>query len=133
MCQKPRHGASATDEAQVPLLSRSQYVEQFQQMGQSEVPRRTEVFFLHFFSLSRSLSLCFSLSSLLISLLSSFLRKLYISHSHYGRCTALVQCLLGSIFKYIHTPTPSIHLHKKSQLGHTHILQVHFLLFVLIN
>lgn len=43
MCQKPRHGTSATDEAKVPLLSRSQYVEQFQQMGQSEVPRRVEV------------------------------------------------------------------------------------------
>lgn len=50
MCQKPRHGASATNEAEVPLLSRSQYVEQFQQMGQSEVPRRTEVFLFHSFS-----------------------------------------------------------------------------------
>lgn len=52
MCQKPRHGARATYEAEVSVLSRSQYVEQFQQMDQSELPRRTEVSFLSFRFLS---------------------------------------------------------------------------------
>lgn len=61
---------SATDESELfsappSLLSRSQYVEQFQQMGGRRIPGRTEVGFLRFFLFSRLNSASASVASII--------------------------------------------------------------------